>query len=243
MVSKADSNRMVVAGIVPLKNDSVLQGDPRLDVLFDKTQEGLYMGIDPQMESSAQEALFTRAKDKGGNYFSSVDSATFSRNDYFPGIIMTASEIDFIKAEAILKNWITGDAGEAFRTGVTQSIEFYYYLNGLSKYRTPVTPPTTQEIADFAESKWNSFANNNKLEAVGEQKWLHFGNIQMFQTWCEVRRTGYPELTFMRDNGSVDCPTPPSRLKYTFNEKVYNADNYSKVQAKDTSYEKIFWMK
>lgn len=218
-----------------------LKDDPRLQVIFDTNAEGNYEGIDPLMVSTDQEKLFLRSKEEGGNFFSAVDSATFSRNDKFPGIIITASEVEFIKAEAMLKWGISGDAEAAFKSGVEKSVEYYYYLNSLGDYRQPVPAPSAAEIADFAAEKWNSYSN--KEEAVAVQKWVHFGLIQMTQAWHEYRKTGYPELEFMVSSGSVDVKTPPSRLRYPTDERTLNYENYQKVQSKDGYYDELFWAK
>lgn len=219
----------------------MLNGDPRLPILFDKNAEGLYVGIDPLMSSTQQSDLFERPTEKGGNYFSAVDSATFSRNNKFPGIIITAAEVDFIKAEAIQRLGIAGNAEQAFTSAVSKSVEFYFYLNGLGNYRTPLTAPTAEEMKTFAAAKWN--AGSNKSETIAVQKWLHFGNIQMVQAWSEVRKTGYPTLSFTKDEGNLVCPEPPTRLIYPVNERNYNLNNYIKVKDKDTYQTKLFWAK
>ncbi len=218
-----------------------LTGDPRLVINFDTNADGDYVGIDPLMDASQQQDLFSRPIEQGGNYFSSVDTSTFSRNPLFPGIIITVSEIDFIRAEAIQKWGLSGNAQESFEAGVAHSIDFYYYLNSLGDYRADVPPPSATEIATFATSKWDE--ESNKEKAIAIQKWIHYGNILMVQAWSEIRKTGYPQLQFQVDNTSKDTPTVPDRLRYTTNEKSYNEDNYAKVQSKDTNYNKLFWAK
>jgi len=218
-----------------------LNGDPRLPILFDTNSEGQYVGIDPLMSSTTQSDLFNRPLNQGGNYFSAVDSATFSRNNMFPGIIVTAAEIDFIKAEAIQRWGVSGNVQEAFISGVTKSIEFYFYLNNIGSYRTPLPAPSAAEITTFATNKWNSSTNQSEL--IATQKWLHFGNIQMVQAWNEVRKTEFPALSFTRDEGNLICPLPPARLIYPVNERNYNTDNYIAVKDKDTYTTKLFWAK
>lgn len=233
-------NRASKIMIETLTKDTI---DCRLEIMFDKNAEGLYVGMDPLMSETDQQKLFDRDAKKGGNYFSAVDSATFSRNNKFPGIIMTASEIDFIKAEAYTKWGITGNAENAFRDGISKSIEFYYYLNNLGEYRTPIKSPAEDPkfLTRFLDKKWNG--DSNKVRLIATQKWLHLSNILMVQAWNEVRKTGYPELQFMKDNGSLAVPNPPVRILYPADERKFNTDNYKKVQDKDTRYTKLFWAK
>ncbi len=218
-----------------------LEGDPRLDVIYDKNADGVYLGIDPKMVSTEQQNLFDRPTDQGGNAFSAVDTSTFSRNNRFPGVIVTAAEISFIRAEAIQKWGLSGSAEQAFKDAVSQSIEFYFHLNSEGDYRESLPKPSDADIESFATKKWSDYGS--KEEAIATQRWIHYGLVQMVQAWGEYRKTGYPELYFQTDNGSVDVKTPPARLLYTTNERNYNMDNYRAVQEKDGYYDKLFWAK
>lgn len=218
-----------------------LDGDPRLDIIYDKNADGVYLGMDTRMSSTNQQKLFDRDLSLGGNAFSAVDSATFSRNEKFPGIIITAAETDFIRAEAILKWGASGNAEQAFKDAVSKSVEFYFYLNGLSDYRAPLPAPSAADVETFAAAKWSGYGS--KEEAIAVQRWVHYGMIQVVQAWGECRKTGYPVLYFEPDNGSLELKTPPHRLLYTTNEKSYNYENYKAVQDKDKYYNKLFWAK
>ncbi|MDR2859401.1 MAG: SusD/RagB family nutrient-binding outer membrane lipoprotein [Mediterranea sp.] len=218
-----------------------LTDDPRLDIIYDKNAEGLYVGIDTEDSETVQKNLFERPTSEGGNYYSAVDTATFSRNELFPGILMTAAEVSFIKAEAYQKGYASGDAQAAFEKGVRESVTFYYQLNSTATYRTPTSAPSNNDITDFATSRWSAYSS--KEVAIGTQKWLHFSLIQMLEAWDEVRRTGIPALSFQTDNGSVGCPNVPDRLRYPLDERNNNAENYNGVQSKDNYYTKLFWAK
>ena len=218
-----------------------LKDDPRLEIIYDTNAEGEYVGIDPLMSSTEQDRLFNRPNDQGGNYFSAVDTGTFSRNNKFPGLIISASEMDFIRAEAAQKWNISGNAEASFKSAVKKSVEYYYYLNSLGDYRDPVPAPSAEEIDAFVAKKWNDYGS--KEEAIAVQRWVHHGMLQMVQAWSEYRKTGYPVLTFQEDKGSIDTPNPPVRYRYTNDEKVNNTANYNAVQSKDGYYNKLFWAK
>lgn len=220
---------------------SALSGDPRLDILYEKNAEGIYAGLDTHDAEADQQKLFDRQTAEGGNYYSAVDTATFSRNESFPGILMTAAEVSFIKAEACQKGYVQGDAQAAFEKGVRESIAFYYQLNSTATYREPTDAPSSSDIAAFATAKWSAYSS--KEEAIATQKWLHFGLVQMLEAWNEVRRTGIPALYFQTDNASASCPEVPARLKYPTDEKNNNRANYETVMANDTYYTKLFWAK
>ena len=79
--------------------------------------------------------------------------------------------------------------------------------------------------------------------AIGTQKWLHCGLIDMPEAWSQVRRTGIPALTFPTDNSSSAYPNVFDRLHYPTGERTNNAANYAEVQSTDTYYRKLFWAK
>lgn len=218
---------------------SQLEDDPRLEIIYDPNSDGDYVGIDTHDDESTQTNYY-----EDGDYYSAVDTSTFSRNSNFPGILMTAAEVSFIKAEAYQKGYASGDAEEAFETAVAQSIDYYYDLNSGGDYRTPITAPSSSEIETFAAEKWTAYGS--KEEAIAVQKWLHFGLIDMGQAWAEVRKTGYPELYFATDDATSYCSEVPDRLVYPTDEVDYNTDKYNEATNSgetDTYYNKIFWAK
>lgn len=223
--------------MVDLLNTSA---DPRLRVLFDPS-DGAYMGIDQAASEDVQSAFIT------ANKVARYDSVTFSRNDLFPGIILTAAEVSLIKAEAAQQGWISGNAKDAYENAIRQSIEFYFSMNllGSTKLfeysRAPEAAVTESEITGYlANANVNWDLNANKMQLIATQKWLHFNISQMTQTWAELRRLNFPVLTFMPDPTSP-VSQPPLRFGYPSTEKLLNTTNYSKVASKDNFTTKIFW--
>lgn len=209
--------------------------DPRKVVFFDPNKNGDYLGIDPMANSATQEDFVNNA------LVARWDTATFSRNNYVPGLLVTAAEVSFIKAEAYLKGWASGDAKAAYETGVTQSIGLFYYINSLGDFRAPLAPPSSGQITDYLAQPGVSWASNtDKINLIGTQKWINFNILQMPQGWAEVRRLKKPVLNFWVDNSSP-LTLPPTRFTYVTGEKTLNGANYEAVSAKDTYTTKIFW--
>jgi hypothetical protein len=181
------------------------------------------------------------ADQQDNNYakYAIVDSTTFLNNTKLPGILMTASEVNFLKAEAFERWGSDADAQTAYNTALQQSISFYYYLNSIGGGKVPY--PSAAAIDAFVNSSSATFTGTStqKLALIWTQKWLHFGFLQSDEAWAEYRRTKYPQLTFVNEtlNG---YQTPPTRLVYPSNEAAYNS-NYSSEQGKDTRTTKIFW--
>lgn len=216
--------------------DSIMApaGDPRLPIFFTANKNGEYHGI-PNTWNSTRVADSTTK-----NYFSRWDSTTFTENNLFPGIVMTAAEVSFLKAEAY-ERWGGGTAKTAYETGVKQSIQFYIGVNNNSDYGgTKETMPSDATIATYLLNPIVAYGTNN-LAKIATQKWIDFGVLQASQAWAEWRRTKYPSLTFPTDASSVLSPNPPNRLLYPGTEASLNATNYATVKSSDVITTKVFW--
>jgi hypothetical protein len=216
--------------------------DPRIPVLFDKygrtdgdqfIPNPDYNGLPVSYNAEQQQVNLGR--------YAILDSATFLFNSKLPGIVITASEVNFLKAEA-RERWGGGDARSAYETAIRQSIAFYYYLNGASSTaRIPVTQPTAAAIDTFLQNDRMKYEGtvSQKLAKIWVQKWLHFGFLQSVQSWAEYRRTKYPVLQFYPST-LPGYELPPSRLVYPSSETSYNT-NYTSVKDVDVRSGKIFW--
>ena len=212
--------------------------DPRLPVIFDANKKGEYVGLNPLDNESVQNQKLV------DGLVSRYDTSTYTRNDYFPGFVISAAEVSFIKAEAYQKGLASGgDAKTAYETGIKQSVEFYYNVNSTGVFRAALTRPTEAQLSVYlagAAIAWDT--NSDKIGLIASQKWVNSGLGGMPQTWAELRRLDKPVLTFFKDNSSQQT-VPPVRWLYPNSEKKLNADNYSAVSAKDNLNTKIFWDK
>jgi hypothetical protein len=218
--------------------------DPRMPVMFDKYGKTVNDVFVPNATFKAMPVTFTSSQQsEQANNYSILDSATFLQNPALPGIYMTASEVNFLKAEAFERWGSSTDAKSAYETAVSQSVSFYYYLNNLnSTGLKKLSKPSDVEVTTFVTASPIAYAGSkdDKLALTWTQKWVHFGFLQSVQAWSEYRRTDYPQLTFPAAALS-GFQTPPVRLIYPSIETSYNASNYQAVQAKDTRTTRIFW--
>jgi hypothetical protein len=217
----------------------VPSNDPRLPIYFSTNKNGEYHGVPNTWNS-------TRVEDSIRNqYFSRWDSTTFSENNLFPGIVFTAAEANFLKAEAY-ERWGGGDAKAAYEKGVKQSILFYWSVNNSGRkkkenfYGVKEPMPTDAAIAAYLLNPIVAYGTNN-LEKIATQKWIDFGVVMANQAWAEYRRTKFPVLNFPTDASSVLSPNPPNRLLYPTTEVSLNATNYAAVKAGDNPSTKVFW--
>ncbi|MCF1713232.1 SusD/RagB family nutrient-binding outer membrane lipoprotein [Flavihumibacter sp. RY-1] len=216
--------------------------DPRIPVLFDKFGVSTGAGFVPNEEYRALPVKWSLEQQQVNlGKFAILDSATFIFNPHIPGILMTAAEVSFLKAEAFLR-WGGGDPDMYFKLGIRQSTRFYYYLNRLnSSFKRPEPRPNPESMEAFLQQESVRLAGSaeDKYRKIATQRWVHFGFLQANQAWAELRRTGYPKLEF-RVNSQPQAPLPPRRLLYPGNEVTYNV-NYVAVRDKDKTYFPIFW--
>lgn len=166
-----------------------------------------------------------------------------------PGTLINSAEIEFLLAEAALKNWnVGGTVEDHFKAGVTASIQWMndHYLRGQDKI-------TDTEISTFVTSLIASGAlTTNAKEAINTQAWiLHMMNPS--EAWANLRRSDYPviadrakldkfESDFTYDDNNLSTPT---RLHYPILEKKYNSAHYQeaidRMGGTDDWHKRLWW--
>ncbi|HEX2535259.1 MAG TPA: SusD/RagB family nutrient-binding outer membrane lipoprotein, partial [Chitinophagaceae bacterium] len=216
--------------------------DPRLRVLFEPgaNSPGVYTGLDP-LASEAQGTDLINA-----GTLAIYNRSTLSRNEFFPGVLITASEVSFLAAEHYARAGSEGAAQTAYERGIRQSVEFYYWIRTLSNDNTagPVAAPTQAEVDAYiasADVAWSGAGDlTQKIGRIALQKWIHFNVVQPLESWAEIRRLDAPALVFQQDAANAQ-KQPPARWFYPTSEMIYNGANYEAVKAKDNLTTRIFW--
>ena len=216
--------------------------DPRLPVMFQPGTEanGEFFGLDPLATIGEQEAFILT------NKLSLYNWSTISRNEYFPGVLMNASEVSFLAAEGYLKAGNDAMAKAAYEAGISNSINNYYLYRSVSNNNESgdVTVPTEAEIADYiaqSQISWSGATTKEaKLALIAMQKWVDYSVIQPLDNWAETRRLNVPQLSFWVDQADAQ-KVPPTRWQYPDSEKTYNTENYNAVSGNDKIGNKLFW--
>ena len=116
--------------------------------------------------------------------------------------LISASEVNFILAEAAMRGWASGSAQNYYASAIQQSFNAW-------------------ELGDQASS-YLSRAPYNGIESIIEQKWIASWTTA-HESWFDWRRTGLPAL---KTGPSAARPALPLRLYYHFtNEISKNPDN------------------
>lgn len=202
--------------------------DPRLPITYSYAEAaGGYVGY----SNDPRQIPATVNRD----YVSILDTATFEENLYFPGIAMTASEVHFLKAEAIQRGFMSGDVEGEYNKGVRTSVEFYYWLRNLNP-DSQVTAPDAAAVDEFIAR--TTYTAGDPLEAIWTQKRIHLGISMPMESWSEFRRTDFPKLSRYVMGGTYY--QRPVRLLYSTNEALQNEENFAPYQGV-TQYDRLWW--
>ncbi|WP_285011370.1 SusD/RagB family nutrient-binding outer membrane lipoprotein [Pedobacter faecalis] len=170
-------------------------------------------------------------------------------NDRFPSdptnepmVLMGYAEQELILAEAIIRNWTSGDAAMHYRNGVKASFKFYEtYAKGYASYVSEDNAEAYLDLPvnDFMEA--GTF--DEKLELIITQKYLRTFFQSGWTAFYDNLRTGYPE--FRRQPGVAI----PYRWIYPQSEYDNNRDNVSAAierqfgTGNDNINRQVWWLK
>jgi len=169
--------------------------DPRLPVYARPNQAGEYVGT---LNGDMSDPPLTQVS-RIGTWFSSADT---------PAILMSYAEVLLLRAEAVERGWVSGDAGQL-------------YADAIAAAMTDLEVPS-DEIADYlAQPSVEYQGGSAGLAQIWLQKWiLRFGNGP--EAYAEWRRTGVPELAPGPD--AINDGLIPVRLPYPDREKSLNRE-------------------
>ena len=156
----------------------------------------------------------------------------------FPEIVMTSAEGNFLKAEAIVKGYATGDAQAFYQAGLIQAMKLWEVND--------------EEIAEYLATQEMALLNGTpeeNFEKIAIQRWIA-AYTDGFEAWAIVRDTGYPkELA----NGVTDFDIYsagtlngefPQRLQYgnaEYNTNSANLEAALQVMGPDEQGTNLWW--
>jgi hypothetical protein len=213
----------------------IAANDPRLQIIFDTVFDTLsatprYVGLPSSPDAQPRNVNIDSTR------FSRLNGLMFRNHDNFPGYVMTAAEVSFLKSEARMRGWATDDPKVAYDDGLKLSVEMYYATYNRNSRAKPDTADTAA-VSAFINHP--TIVYNGTGERIAIQKWIHFGIVQPYEAWAELRRTDYPVLPPDMIGGR---PLPRTvRLVYPSTEITNNRQNYEAVRAQDTPTTRVWW--
>ena len=172
---------------------------------------------------------------EGGTPGASSNFANFSHigdtllDPTFEGLIMDASEVEFLLAEAVGRGIAVGGTAEShYNAAITASMN--YWAVSASDIATYLLQPSVAYTT--ATGTWK--------QKIGEQAYLALYN-RGFECWTSFRRLDFPALIAP---ATADESVVPTRLTYPSKEETLNATNNAAASAAiggNTLINKLFW--
>ena len=219
--------------------------DPRMAIYATENSDGNYLGM--------RSGLWKRST---GNNFNLFSKPVVTDTD--PLLCISASESWFARAEGALRGWaMGGTAQELYEKGIEVSMsERGATLGGYltseatpADYQDPTDSSNDISAVSTVTPKWITGNFETNLEQIMVQKWI--GNFPNgWETWADVRRTGYPKFFPAVENRStagVSSQRGMRRLPYPASEFNTNEANVKAAQqmlgGPDTGATDLWWAK
>lgn len=154
----------------------------------------------------------------------------------YPSYLMTAAEVEFIRAEAAergLGGLTPAQAPAFYNAAITRSMEMYGVpAASIAAY-----------LANPAVNYLTAASQQDRLKRIAIQKWLTL-YTDPIQAWAEVRRTCQPAIVEPGPNALTSVL--PRRLQYSTTERAVNSSNLADAvtrQGADNFNTRIYWDK
>jgi hypothetical protein len=168
-----------------------------------------------------------------------------SSSSYFgPGIagtatqdqwIMPSFESMFLKAEAIARGWMTGDAQTAYEAAVKESFSWLGVTDAANEADTYMA---SNSIADWSQAGSTA---SDQAKFIVFQKYIAMSCIDPLEAWADQRRLHFLPAGFISVNPSRISNTLPVRLLYPQSEYTTNSENVNAQGTINQFTSKLFW--
>ncbi|MEP6682624.1 MAG: SusD/RagB family nutrient-binding outer membrane lipoprotein [Parafilimonas sp.] len=206
---------------------SILQAnsDPRIARFFTLSSTGGYLG---------------------GDFGLYNGNPTSSQISYFGDALVRSADQDqwiypsyeslFLKAEAIARGWMSGDAKTAFEDAITESFVWLGVPDAENAAAAYITD--NPDITDWSNAGSSA---DSKDKFVVYQKYIANTCIDPRESWADQRRLYFLPSGFISNDDNRISNTLPLRLPYAQSEYTTNAESVLKEGTVNIFSSKIFW--
>lgn len=203
--------------------------DPRLYAYADPNSKGEYEGIPLGIEQTDVVNYADRAE---------FDTRFWEQDA--PMVVVPASHILLLEAEAAVRGWITADAEDLYRRGIQASFDYYDVVGSMDANDKSIT--YTDFDGYMAQPKVQlTGSESEKIYKIAMQRWLANYLQNGMEAWSDWRRLNVP--TLVPGPAMVTTHIPYRRI-YTNNDYNANMDNYNAAiaqQGEDTYDTRVWW--
>jgi hypothetical protein len=149
---------------------------------------------------------------------------------------MPSFESLFLKAEAIARGWMPGDAKTAFEDAITESFVWLNVPDAQNAAASYIAD--NPDIADWSNAGTTA---DDRDRFVVFQKYIAMCCIDPREAWADERRLHFLPAGFISVNPNRISNTLPLRLLYPQSEYTTNGENVLKEGTINQFTTKIFW--
>jgi len=189
----------------PIIDTLIGYNDPRLGFYAEAMSNGSYRGLEVGTDADTE---YSRVNDR------------FVNNPSGTVWLMKFAEVELIRAEAIARGFVQGNARLAYERAIAASCREYGIHDSL------ITAYLNQAMVAW----------HGDLKQIHVQKWIALFR-QGWEAWAEMRRTDVPNLTPATRSAYSGHNRTPFRFPYPDSEKKLNAGNLPVAVAEDD----YFW--
>jgi hypothetical protein len=197
-------------------------GDSRL-MQYARPTNATANTVNPQYVGLPNSLPITDAANYNGGFDYQSYLGTRFQSTTEPAVWMSSSEVYFLRAEAVLRGFATGDAKNLYEKGIQTSF---------AQWGAVMAP-------NFLEQE--GIAYTGSLPQLYLQKFISLF-FTGFEGWSDYRRTGYPQLVPGPTN--VNDGKIPARIPYPLQEQTLNETNYKQAVAQmggDDLNTRLWW--
>ena len=165
-----------------------------------------------------------------------------------PTVLQSYAEVEFLLAEASLRGWDASAAATHYANGINASMKTISIFPPAVLFGSPGAFTISQPTIDAyvaANPLGGSMAQ--QMEQIHTQVYLAlFMLYDNFESFANIRRTGYPVLVPPNYPGNFTGGKMLLRLKYPVSEATLNKENYDAavaIQGPDLYTTPVWWDK
>lgn len=243
--------------------ESVLKGfdDPRLPEMFSPAANGDGDGDGIPYEGILNGQTVADRSDAGLDFNGSSSNMGFR---FLPGQldagtpirVMRAAEAYLLRAEGALAGWnMGGTAQSLYESGINTSLDEWgttdaSYINSSNTPAAVGNRFNTPALSDTSVAYDDSVSTEEQLEQIMTQKWIAL-YPDSWESWADVRRTGYPVLYSRLLSANPDAPVDFVMRRMTFVSREYElnldavnaASALPEMSGGDKGSTKLWWDK
>ncbi|MDR0348660.1 MAG: SusD/RagB family nutrient-binding outer membrane lipoprotein [Tannerella sp.] len=216
----------------PLSNVHPAKADPRAPIMFDPAKDtGDWAGVPYGLPNSDYNAGRYRRDAYAELGYITRNGVSYKNRPYD---VFLYEEICFLKAEAALRNFISGDAKAEYEKGVRTSF-ITWGAAGIDLYLASTDKNLAGTSANFDDQSGDG---NTALEKIITQKYIAAFLDMAMESWNDKRRLNLPRFDvavfrneLLYDNSNKDIKDPKNfikRVQYPQQEATINKSEYDK---------------